>query len=88
VGKRRQRSPAGIYQHHRPRALARRDRRLGSDICVWAIKTNIGDLLEVVVHVERRPGVRFISEVLELNGYDPDTDLFDFSVVYAKEGCP
>ena len=36
-----------------------------------AIKTNIGDSLNVVIHVERRPGRRFISEVIELNGYDP-----------------
>ena len=60
----------------------------GVDIPYRAIKTNIGDSLEVLVHVERRPGKRFISEVLELKGYDPDSDLFDSSVVYAKEQCP
>jgi pilus assembly protein CpaF len=51
-----------------------------------SIKTNIGDSLEVVVHVERRPGRRYISEVLELNRYDRDADLFDYSIVYAREG--
>jgi hypothetical protein len=50
-----------------------------------AIKTNIGDSLEVLVHVERRPGRRFVSEVLELKRYDPDSDLFEYSVVYARE---
>ena len=39
----------------------------------------------VLVHVERRPGRCFVSEVLELNRYDPDTDFFVYSVVCAKE---
>jgi hypothetical protein len=53
-----------------------------------AIKTNIGDSLNVVVHVERRPGRRFISEILELNRYDPDADVFDCRLAYAKEERP
>ena len=56
------------------------------DLPYRAIKTNIGDLLNVVIHVERRPGRRFISEVIELNGYDPDIDLFNYSNVYLNEG--
>jgi len=56
----------------------------GVELPYRAIKTNIGDSLEVVVHIERRPGRRFISEVLEINHYDPDADLFDYRVVYAK----
>ena len=47
-----------------------------------SIKTNITDSLNVVVHIERRPGRRFISEVLEINSYDPDSDLFDFCSIY------
>ncbi len=56
----------------------------GVELPYRAIKTNIGDSLEVVVHIERRPGRRFISEVLEINHYDPDADLFDYRVMYAK----
>src|SRR5579862_9704487 len=48
-----------------------------------AIKANIGDSLNVVIQVERRPGRRFISEVLEINSYDPDADRFDFCSIYA-----
>jgi hypothetical protein len=36
----------------------------------------------VVIQIERRPGRRFISEVLEINSYDPDGDLFGFSPIY------
>ena len=54
----------------------------GVELPYRAIKTNIGDSLNVVVQVERRPGRRFVSEVLEINSYDPDADLYDFGAVY------
>jgi len=54
----------------------------GVDLPYRAIKTNIGDSLNVVIQIERRPGRRFISEVLEINSYDPDADLFDFCAIY------
>jgi pilus assembly protein CpaF len=47
-----------------------------------AIKTNIGHSVDVVIQIERRPGRRFISEVLEIKTYDPDADRFDFCAVY------
>jgi len=55
----------------------------GIEIPYRSIKTNIADSLNVVVHIERRPGRRFISEVLEISSYDPDSDLFDFCAIYA-----
>jgi hypothetical protein len=54
----------------------------GVEIPYRAVKTNIGDSLNVVIQIERRPGRRFISEVLEINSYDPDADLFDFCAIY------
>jgi pilus assembly protein CpaF len=60
----------------------------GVELPYRAIKTNIGDSLDVVVHIERRPGRRFIAEVLEINHYDPDADLFDYCVMYAKATQP
>jgi len=60
----------------------------GVELPYRAIKTNIGDSLDVVVHIERRPGRRFIAEVLEINHYDPDADLFDYCVMYAKAAQP
>jgi hypothetical protein len=38
------------------------------------IKTTIAGSLNLVIHVERRPGCRYISEVLLVNSYDPDAD--------------
>ena len=57
----------------------------GIELPYRAIKTNIGDSLNVVIHVERRPGRRFVSEVLEINGYNPDADLFDYRAVFQKQ---
>jgi pilus assembly protein CpaF len=54
----------------------------GVDLPYRAIKTNIADSLNVVIHVERRPGRRYISEVLFINSYDPDADLFDYGAVF------
>jgi Flp pilus assembly CpaF family ATPase len=57
----------------------------GVELPYRAVKTNIGDSLNVVIHIERRPGRRFISEVLEINSYNPDADLFDYCSVFQKE---
>lgn len=58
----------------------------GVDLPYRAIKTNIADSLNVVVQIERRPGRRYISEVLEINSYDPDADLFDYCAIYVHHG--
>ena len=61
----------------------------GVELPYCAIKTNIADSLNVVVQVERRPGRRYISEVLLINRYDPDADLFDYGAVFlAKQDHP
>jgi pilus assembly protein CpaF len=57
----------------------------GIDLPYVAIETNIGDSLNVVIQIERRPGRRFISEVLEINSYNPDADRFDYSALFRKE---
>src|ERR1700720_439123 len=61
----------------------------GVDIPYKAIRSNIADSLNLVVHVERRPGRRFTSEELLVNSYDPDADLFDYGAVFlAKQDHP
>src|SRR5581483_631740 len=48
-----------------------------------AIKSNIADSLNLLVHVERRPGRRFVSEVLSMEGYDPERDRYSFTPMYS-----
>jgi pilus assembly protein CpaF len=56
----------------------------GVELPYRAIKTSIADSLNAVIHIERRPGSRFISEVVELHSYNPDTDLFNYCEVFRK----
>ena len=57
----------------------------GIELPYAAIKSNIGDSINVVIHLARRPGRRFIAEVVEIRRYDPVADLFDIRVVYVAK---
>lgn len=54
----------------------------GVEMPYRAIKTNIADSLNIVVQTERRPGRRFISEVLEIAGYNSETDGYDLHAIF------
>lgn len=49
----------------------------GIEMPYRAIKTNIADSLNVIIQMERRPGRRYVSEVLSIRGYDPEADSYD-----------
>lgn len=57
----------------------------GIELPYRSIKTAVGDSLDILVHIDRRPGRRFINEVLEIDHYDPDTDLFHFRTAFAAK---
>ena len=54
----------------------------GVDLPYRSIKTNVGDSVNVIVHLERRPGRRFVSEVVEIHGYDPDRDEYNYGFTF------
>jgi pilus assembly protein CpaF len=47
-----------------------------------AIESNIADSLNILIQLERRPGKRFISEVLEIGRYNSETDRYDLSPIF------
>jgi pilus assembly protein CpaF len=57
----------------------------GVDLPYRAIKTNVGDSVNVVVHLERRPGRRFVSEVVEIHGYDPGSDEYNYTFIFDSQ---
>jgi pilus assembly protein CpaF len=50
-----------------------------------AIKSNIADSVDLIVQIERRPGRRFVSEVLELRGYSPEIDRYDLDPIFIRK---
>src|SRR5438034_2540951 len=54
----------------------------GVEMPYRAVKTNIADSLNIIVQIERRPGSRYVSEVLQIRGYDPESDRYDLAVVF------
>jgi pilus assembly protein CpaF len=54
----------------------------GVDLPYRSVKTNVGDSVNIVVHLERRPGRRFLSEVVEIHGYDPDRDEYNYGFIF------
>lgn len=52
----------------------------GVELPYRAIKTNIGDSLNIIIQLERRPGRRFVSEVIRIKKYNPSTDEFEFGL--------
>jgi pilus assembly protein CpaF len=53
-----------------------------------AVKSNIADSLNVLIHLERRPARRFVSEVLRIAGYDPEHDRYAFEPLFTREQLP
>ena len=56
----------------------------GVELPYRAIKSNIADSLNLLVHLERRPGQRFVSEVVEISGYNADLDRYDLKPVFNR----
>lgn len=57
----------------------------GIELPYRAIKTNIADSLNVIIQLERRPGQRFVSEALEIKGYNPEQDRYELKPIYTRE---
>lgn len=62
----------------------------GVEMPYLAIKANIAESLNAIVQIERRPGLRFISHVLEIRGYDREDDRYELFSLYSRkcDGTP
>jgi pilus assembly protein CpaF len=57
----------------------------GVEMPYLAIKTDIADSLNVIVQRGRRPGIRFVSGVLEIRGFDIEREAYQFESVYSRK---
>jgi len=62
--------------------------RSGTNVPYRALKNSLGDSLNVIVQIQRKPGRRYISEIFEINSYDADADLFDYCAIYQRQEPP
>jgi pilus assembly protein CpaF len=56
--------------------------RADVDLPYRAIQSEIGDLVNLAVHIQRRDARRFVSEVLRIDGYDADSNRYNTNVIY------
>ncbi len=56
----------------------------GIELPYRAIRSNIGEALDLVVHIERRQGLRFVSEALAVERYHPGDDRYDTRPIYRR----
>jgi pilus assembly protein CpaF len=57
----------------------------GVEMPYRAIKTNIADSLNIIVQIQRRPGIRLVAEVLEIRGFDAEKDKYEFESAYPRQ---
>jgi Flp pilus assembly CpaF family ATPase len=58
----------------------------GIEMPYRVIKANIAESLNIIIQIERRPGCRFVSEVLEVQGFNVETDSYHYESVYPRRG--
>jgi Flp pilus assembly CpaF family ATPase len=57
----------------------------GVEIPYAAVKANIAESLNIIVQIERRPGKRFVSETVEIRGYEPVVDRYDLEPIFSNK---
>jgi pilus assembly protein CpaF len=56
----------------------------GVELPYRAIRSNIADAINLLVHIERRRGKRLVTQVLGLRGHDSALDRYDLETVYER----
>ena len=56
----------------------------GIEMPYRAIQTNIAEALNIVIQIERQPSIRFVSEIVSIERYDPDNWRYDFHIIYQR----
>lgn len=57
----------------------------GVEIPYRAVRSNIGEALDLLVHIERRQGRRFVRQITTVTGYDAPLDRFQLESLYERQ---
>ena len=55
------------------------------DLPYAAIKSNFADSINLLLHIERRNGLRYVSQVLKVQGYEAGSDRFELETIYERK---
>jgi pilus assembly protein CpaF len=55
------------------------------DLPYKAIKSNFADSINLLLHIERKNGHRYISELLEVRNYNAEADRYELEALYEKK---
>ena len=56
----------------------------GVELPYVAVRRNIADALNLLLHIQRRKGQRYVSELLAIEGYDPDRDQYKLKPIFLR----
>ena len=54
----------------------------GIELPYRAIRSNIGDVVQLLLHIERHSGRRYVAQLLRITRYDAGQDKYEFESVY------
>ncbi len=57
----------------------------GIELPYAAVRRNIADAVHYLLHLDRREGRRFVSELIQVEGFQPDQDHYTFKSLYQRE---
>jgi pilus assembly protein CpaF len=57
----------------------------GVDLPYRAVRSNIAEALNLLVHIDRRNGRRFVTEILRIDRYDATEDQYELNMLYRTE---
>lgn len=60
----------------------------GVELPYRALRSQIGETLNMLVHLERRQSRRLVTQVLCVRGYDPASDRYHLETIYETRKCP
>jgi pilus assembly protein CpaF len=60
----------------------------GIELPYRAIRNNIAEALDLLTHIERRDGKRFVTEIFAIKGYDAALDRYELESMYNREPRP
>lgn len=60
----------------------------GVELPYRAIRSNIAEALDLLAHIERREGQRYLGQMLAIKGYDAALDRYELESIYDREPAP